>query len=47
VLGAVKLWPRLRPLLPTPAVGACYASLVLGSLLLAPKVSQAFLYFQF
>jgi alginate O-acetyltransferase complex protein AlgI len=47
LFGAAKLWPRLRLYLPTPALGACYAGLVVMGLLLAPKVSAAFLYFQF
>ena len=47
LLGSVRVWSRLRPHLPTPAIGACYATLVVTALVLAPKVSQAFLYFQF
>jgi alginate O-acetyltransferase complex protein AlgI len=47
LLGAARIWPRLRPHLPTAAIGACYATLVVTALVLAPKVSQAFLYFQF
>ena len=47
LLGAAKIWLRLRPHLPAPALGVSYATLVLVALVFAPKVSQAFLYFQF
>jgi alginate O-acetyltransferase complex protein AlgI len=46
-LAARRVWARAEARLPAPALGVGYAAVALAALVLAPQVSQAFLYFQF
>jgi hypothetical protein len=45
--GRFKVWKKLSDVLPSPAIGASYALVLIASQLLAPGVPATFIYFQF